>query len=241
MFKLKIFRKACLDAVLMICKSRFYVYNFRCENRKTVVFNFSAVMPLIAVTLFSSSMNGKNLDHLKYDQNCKFVIVSNAKANRIMPNGPTRSVKYMELRVDVVQSSVVVTDTITDVVYSLMDSNSLHNNEKLEQNSSEDKVVENVSVLATPVNGMGGFAKTFLSRFNKPKVERNVEKLEVFLSFIVEKDGRLSNIKLLLDPGYGAGQEAVRVLSTMPKWKAALLDNRNVRSHCILPITIEYR
>jgi periplasmic protein TonB len=40
----------------------------------------------------------------------------------------------------------------------------------------------------------------------------------VALSFVVEKDGSLSNIKILKDPGGGCGKEAVRVLESMPRW-----------------------
>ncbi|HLV46790.1 MAG TPA: hypothetical protein VKY32_07095 [Flavobacterium sp.] len=35
--------------------------------------------------------------------------------------------------------------------------------------------------------------------------------------FTVEKDGELTNIRVVEDK-YGLGQEAIRVLKTMPKW-----------------------
>ena len=40
------------------------------------------------------------------------------------------------------------------------------------------------------------------------------------------------------DPGYGVGQEAIRVLKTMPKWKPALNKGKAVRSQFTLPVTI---
>lgn len=67
----------------------------------------------------------------------------------------------------------------------------------------------------------------------------DIKKIQVIVKFIVEKDGSLSDIVILRDPGYGAGKEALRVLSTMPKWKAAIQNNRKVRSHFTLPITIQ--
>lgn len=40
----------------------------------------------------------------------------------------------------------------------------------------------------------------------------------VFVSFVVEKDGSLTNIKVLSDIGYGCGEEAIRLIKSMPRW-----------------------
>ena len=44
---------------------------------------------------------------------------------------------------------------------------------------------------------------------------------------MVERDGTLSNIKLLKDPGYGIADEIVRVLNKSPKWKPRLSKRKN--------------
>ena len=38
---------------------------------------------------------------------------------------------------------------------------------------------------------------------------------KVFVSFVVEKDGSLTDIKVLRDIGYGTGKEAIRVLKSV--------------------------
>ena len=86
---------------------------------------------------------------------------------------------------------------------------------------------------------MAHFSQTFISKFRELQVDNNVSKVQVILSFVVEKDGSITAIKVLRDPGYGAGKEAVRVLKNMPKWKPARQDNRTVRSQFTLPITIQ--
>ncbi|WP_430613863.1 energy transducer TonB [Flavobacterium sp. JP2137] len=108
-----------------------------------------------------------------------------------------------------------------------------------EGNSNE--VYSFVQLKAEPVGGFTSFNKMFVSRFRTPDVHANVVKLQVIVRFIVEKDGSLSDISILRDPGYGAGKEAVRVLKTMPNWKAAVQNNRKVRSQFTLPITVEVR
>jgi len=51
----------------------------------------------------------------------------------------------------------------------------------------------------------------------------------VIVSFIVEKDGSLTDIKVLRDMGLGTGEEAMRLLKKSPKWRAGVQNGRNVR------------
>ena len=41
----------------------------------------------------------------------------------------------------------------------------------------------------------------------------------VYIEFVVEKDGSISNTKLLRGIGGGCDEEALRVVRNMPKWK----------------------
>jgi myo-inositol-1-phosphate synthase len=51
----------------------------------------------------------------------------------------------------------------------------------------------------------------------------------VFASFIIEKEGSVSNIKVLHDFGYGSGKELERVLKLSPNWIPAIKDGNPVR------------
>ncbi|MDM1351321.1 energy transducer TonB [Myroides marinus] len=102
----------------------------------------------------------------------------------------------------------------------------------------DNKVYLGVSYKAEPYETMTKFSSNFVSKFRTPDIEAGTKEIKVIMSFIVEKDGRLTDIKVLRDPGYGAGQEAIRVLKTMPKWKPALNNDKAVRSQFTLPITI---
>ena len=50
----------------------------------------------------------------------------------------------------------------------------------------------------------------------------------VVVSFLVDKDGNISEVKADNDPGYGTAAEAVRVISRGPKWIPAVQNGRNV-------------
>ena len=58
------------------------------------------------------------------------------------------------------------------------------------------------------------------------------------MTFIIEKDGSLSDIKVLRDIGYGTGDEAIRVLKISPKWIPGKQNNKEVRTLYSLPIPV---
>lgn len=59
----------------------------------------------------------------------------------------------------------------------------------------------------------------------------------VQLSFVVEKDGSISDIKEIRSPDESLTIEAIRVLSLAPKWKPATQRGKPVSSRVFLPIT----
>lgn len=61
---------------------------------------------------------------------------------------------------------------------------------------------------------------------------------KVYVQFVVEKDGSLTDIKVMRDIGYGTGAEAIRVLKKSPKWKPGIQNGRPVRVLYSLPISI---
>lgn len=50
----------------------------------------------------------------------------------------------------------------------------------------------------------------------------------VVVSFLVDKEGNISEVKAENDPGYGTAQEAVRAIQRGPKWIPAVQNGRNV-------------
>lgn len=108
------------------------------------------------------------------------------------------------------------------------------------ENSSgvaEESVENRPDVLPQYPSGMKGLA-LFLSHNLKYPEKAMAEKVEgtVALEFIVEKDGWISNIKVLRSVSEECDAEAVRVVSYMPKWKPATVDGRPVRCRYVQPI-----
>ncbi|WP_149913294.1 energy transducer TonB [Sphingobacterium cavernae] len=84
-----------------------------------------------------------------------------------------------------------------------------------------------------PKEGLENFKNYMLKEFKISK-EMNKRSLkgQIICSFIVEKDGSFSDIKVLEDPGCGTAKEAIRVLqkySSNYKWIPRILGGRYVR------------
>lgn len=68
---------------------------------------------------------------------------------------------------------------------------------------------------------------------DKPKL-----KGKIYTTFIVEKDGSLSDIKVLRDLGFGTKEEAIRVLNSSPKWTPGKQNGKLVRVLFSAPILV---
>ena len=82
--------------------------------------------------------------------------------------------------------------------------------------------------------GMNKFISKSL-RFPRLAQEQGLEGT-VIISFVVSPTGEITSIEVLRDFGGGAGEEAVRVISKMPKWKPGYQNNRPVPVRMTLPI-----
>ncbi len=58
----------------------------------------------------------------------------------------------------------------------------------------------------------------------------------VFVTFVVEKDGSITDVRVLRGIGGGCDEEAIRVVKSMPKWKPGKQRGKPVRVQYNLPI-----
>jgi len=86
--------------------------------------------------------------------------------------------------------------------------------------------------------GMEAFARYLSSNIRYP-VEARQKNIQgkVFATFIVEKDGSITGIKILRGIGAGADEEALRLLSIMPKWHPGLQNGHAIREQYTVPIS----
>ncbi|PRY29750.1 TonB family protein [Spirosoma oryzae] len=62
---------------------------------------------------------------------------------------------------------------------------------------------------------------------------------KVFVSFIVTKTGEIADVQLVKGIGFGADEEAVRVVNKMPRWKPGRQGEESLNVQYVLPIDFE--
>lgn len=106
----------------------------------------------------------------------------------------------------------------------------------------EDNTIYNSAGIETPADFPGGidkFRSYIGNNFNTPDDE-NFPGGKVYVTFVVEKDGTLSDIKVPRDAGYGTGNEAIRVIKSCKiRWNAGEQNGKKVRMQFMLPITLQ--
>lgn len=104
----------------------------------------------------------------------------------------------------------------------------------------DDSEIFIVSLGVTPPK-FGNELNEFYSFLKREYQIPNEEGLKgkVYATFVVEKNGVLSGIKILRDIGYGTGKEFIRVLKLSPKWTPATKDGQNIRCLYSIVFTID--
>lgn len=136
---------------------------------------------------------------------------------------------FLESDVELTDPEDIVSDSPTSSL------NSLSNYEDEET----DEVIPFVPVEDMPQ--FNGDLKQWLKRnLNYPSIaaEMNIQG-KVFIQFVVEKDGSISNIKVMRGVDESLDKEAVRVIQSMPKWIPGKQRGKAVRVAYHLPITFE--
>ena len=83
--------------------------------------------------------------------------------------------------------------------------------------------------------GIENFYKFVAKNFRVP--EEDVEG-KIIIAFTIEKDGTLTNFKLIQDIGFGTGAEMLDLIKKSPRWNPGKKDGQTVRVLYSVPITI---
>ena len=108
------------------------------------------------------------------------------------------------------------------------------------ESTSQDSIFQVVDQMPEFPGGMDALMEFISTSIKYPEdaVDEGKEG-RVFVSFVVEKDGSVSNIKVLRGVCKSIDEEASRVVRAMPKWKPGMKDGKPVRVSFQLPITFK--
>jgi periplasmic protein TonB len=264
--KLDIFKKTWLDLVFEGRNKSYGAYELRKDNPKTSVkamvigslcFALALASPLIMDLLPSLNQADNKLDE-------KVVLVNMEKPKDILPPPPKPpeppkpkidEVKFVEMKVVEKEKVVEEVATIVELKDKVIAEKTQEGDKDAKVtidlptgNADKDaEIVDNniyssagIEVQPEFPGGAAGFSKYVQKNYRTPEVEQDL-KGRVFVEFVVEKDGSLTDIKVVRDLGFGTGAEAMRMLKNAPKWKPGVQNGKTIRVKYSLPIMLDIK
>jgi len=151
------------------------------------------------------------------------------KDNEVKPEDEIKEVKNLE---DTKIGSINQEGTKdVGIVAPVIESKGTGVIEAPKQEEDYDKVFTVVQIPAQFPGGLEAWARYLRNNLNSGLPVENgapPNKYTVFVTFIVDKVGRISDVQAENDPGYGTKEEAIRVIKKGPDWKPAVQNGRNV-------------
>ena len=221
--------------------------NASLENKKILFLEIGFVVALLAVWgAFEYSTAEKNVDTLEaetvvIDEEIVPITESTPPPPELAPKMPVFSEE-----IEIVDDDIKIEDSFQ----SLDDDPSLGVDiydyvEAVQEETVVEEAVPFALVEKKP-SFMGGDANEFSKWVNKHLVYPEIAKEngvqgKVILGFTVNKDGTVSNIKVLRGVDSSLDKEAIRVVSMSPKWTPGQNAGSNVKVSYTFPVVFQLR
>lgn len=267
MSNLSIYEKKWLDIVFEGRNQSYGAYQLRSQNPRTTLLSLVLGTLLFGAALSGFILNKATIETVATEYNPDIIIKVSDILPAIPPKpkaeilpattkkeseekrliNPT-VVKNTENPDDIMKNSDAVvpssenTDSETSNGISTI-TNSGTKNTNATGNNNAAVVAASLDKMPEFPGGIGKFLSYVGDNFREPDFRNSdvdaSKSIRVIVSFVIEKDGSMTDIKVLRDPGYKLGEEAIRVLkSQTTKWKAGIKEGKPVRTLYTLPITI---
>ncbi|HLA56394.1 MAG TPA: energy transducer TonB [Flavobacterium sp.] len=259
-----IFEKSWIDLVFEGKNKAYGAYQLRQQNSRTTILAFLYSLMLLAGAIgipFVLSAFGTKAIGPMIDEHNTIVHLSDIKPNNPKPH---ETVTPLKKKVTETNTKQLVDPVIVKPIDA--DPNIAINKDNKPVDNNPDTGTPGTTV-TIPVNtGTGteikttgtGIEKTTsldklpefpggINRFysyvgsNFGKTEIGDEKtIKIYVTFVIEKDGSMTDIRVPRDPGFGLGTEAIRVLKSLKtKWAPGMIAGQPVRTAYSLPITVK--
>jgi TonB family protein len=122
-------------------------------------------------------------------------------------------------------------------VYNISTTKDLKAKVTLKDADSIYQIVDQMPEFPGGIDAMTGFVASNI-KYPQDAIDEGKEG-RVFVSFVVEKDGWVSNVKVLKGVCESIDEEAARVVRGMPRWKPGMKDGKPARVSFQLPVTFK--
>ncbi|MFN5555737.1 MAG: energy transducer TonB [Chryseotalea sp.] len=103
-----------------------------------------------------------------------------------------------------------------------------------------DEIFTVVEETAAPKGGMQAFYEYVQKKLKYPAQARRMgTEGKVFVQFVINKDGTISDVQAIKGIGAGCDEEAVRIIQSFPSWTPGKQRGKPVKQRMVLPITFK--
>ncbi len=209
------------------------------ENKKTLFFEIGLILALVVVL---AAFEYKSYDKITIDLTQR---VADDVTEEIIPiteqkiKPPPPPPPKQVTQIKIVEDDVEVEDDL-DIDVEADDETVVEEYippVEDEEEVSEAEIFTVVESMPSFPGGMGALMKYLAENIKYPPLakESGIQG-RVFINFVVEPDGSISNVKVLRGIGGGCDEEAVRVVERMPKWSPGKQRGKPVRVSYNLPV-----
>ena len=209
------------------------------ENKKTLFFEIGLIIALAVVLV---SFEYKSYDKITIDLASRVVQdvpeeIIPITEQKVKPPPPPPPKQVTQIKI--VEDDVEVEDEL-DIDVEADDQTEVEEYVppvEDEEEVDEAEIFTVVESMPTFPGGMGALMKYLAENIKYPPLakESGIQG-RVFINFVVEPDGSISNVKVLRGIGGGCDEEAVRVVQNMPKWSPGKQRGKPVRVSYNLPV-----
>ena len=216
------------------------------QNRKGLFLEIGLVISLLlVVAAFKYAPDEYRIEAIEQEAVIVEEEIVEITRNELKPPAPPQKVEikvYNDI-LDIVTNDTEVKTDISfdefvdgldvDVNYVVME----------EEEIEEDTPIIKAEKMPTFQGGdLMKFREWVQKRLRYPQIaQENGISGRVTLTFVIEKDGSLTNIEVMQSPDRSLSEEAIRVLNTSPKWEPGKQRNQPVRVRFTLPVAFQIR
>ncbi|MCX6254730.1 MAG: TonB family protein [Bacteroidia bacterium] len=244
------------DDIIFENRNKIYgAYDLRKRYKSATSLSILGGVAFCAALMTIISILAQNEVSAKPDKNV-FVIIkpdSNLEPDKIKPPEPEKSVpapvQTRYIAPDVVSDSVKITDTMmtNDFAIDSVKNGVVTNNDTVTYVPVSDTPVKPdpfIKVEEMPVfpGGDAALLKYIAENLRYPAeaIENNIQG-KVILRFVVTQDGSVDRIEILRGINILLDEEAIRVVSSLPKWKPGKQNGKPVPVWFFVPVSFKIK
>lgn len=211
------------------------------ERHKALIFGFSLVLTLsMMIMAFEWKSYDKSIIDLQERSVNSFELLNDIPPTEIPP--PPPPAVTLPTIVEVPDEEEIMEEVKINIDIEMNEDTRIEQITVLPEMPEIEKEDVNaiftvVETPAVPVGGFEAFYKDIGERMNYPAQARRMGiEGRVFVEFVVNRDGSLTDIRVVKGIGAGCDEVAVHVIETAPKWSPGKQRGKAVRQRMVLPI-----